>query len=148
MASLRKGPIVIIFVEIEKPTFQFSNSNNGWSFWDLDHNFRDDARHMNTLTNLVMENKDDKSEIFYLKVRYGIWDSVLSTRWIFFYLFGRNLDGKVDIEGHELDALPEWIESGALEKVFLLKIRLNPSILKVGQLAMELHLRRIHQQKK
>ena len=26
---------------------------------------------------------------------------------------------KVDIEGHELDALPEWIESGALEKVFL-----------------------------
>ena len=66
----------------------------------------------------------------------------------FFYLFGRNLDGKVDIEGHELDALPEWIESGALEKVFLLKIRLNPSILKVGQLAMELHLRRIHQQKK
>ena len=25
---------------------------------------------------------------------------------------------KVDIEGHELDALPEWIESGVLEKVF------------------------------
>ena len=25
---------------------------------------------------------------------------------------------KVDIEGHELDALPQWIESGALEKVF------------------------------
>ena len=25
---------------------------------------------------------------------------------------------KVDIEGYELDALPEWIESGALEKVF------------------------------
>ena len=36
----------------------------------------------------------------------------------FFYRFGPNLDGKVDIEGHELDALPEWIESGALEKVF------------------------------
>ena len=27
------------------------------------------------------------------------------------------IDIKVDIEGHELDALPEWIESGALEKV-------------------------------
>ena len=66
----------------------------------------------------------------------------------FFYRFGPNLDGKVDIEGHELDALPEWIESGALEKVFSFKIRLNPSILKVGQLAMELHLRRIHQQKR
>ena len=25
---------------------------------------------------------------------------------------------KVDIEGYELDALPEWIESGVLEKVF------------------------------
>ena len=24
----------------------------------------------------------------------------------------------MDIEGYELDALPEWIESGALEKVF------------------------------
>ena len=24
----------------------------------------------------------------------------------------------MDIEGHELDALPEWVESGALEKVF------------------------------
>ena len=24
----------------------------------------------------------------------------------------------MDIEGHELDALPQWIESGALEKVF------------------------------
>ena len=64
-----------------------------------------------------MENKDDKNEIFYLKVRYGIWDSVLSKRWIF-YWFRPNLDRKVDIEGHELDALPEWIESGALEKVF------------------------------
>ena len=31
------------------------------------------------------------------------------------------LDLKVDIEGHEVDALPEWIESGALEKVFSLK---------------------------
>ena len=29
------------------------------------------------------------------------------------------IDRKVDIEGYELDALPEWIESGALEKVFL-----------------------------
>ena len=28
------------------------------------------------------------------------------------------VDLKVDIEGSELDALPEWIESGALEKVF------------------------------
>ena len=28
---------------------------------------------------------------------------------------------KVDIEGHELDVLPEWIESGALEKVFQVK---------------------------
>ena len=28
------------------------------------------------------------------------------------------IDRKVDIEGYELDALPEWIESGALEKVF------------------------------
>ena len=28
------------------------------------------------------------------------------------------INRKVDIEGYELDALPEWIESGALEKVF------------------------------
>ena len=35
-----------------------------------------------------------------------------------FCVFWSNLDRKVDIEGHELDALPEWIESGALEKVF------------------------------
>ena len=27
------------------------------------------------------------------------------------------LDLKVDIEGHEVDVLPQWIESGALEKV-------------------------------
>ena len=65
-----------------------------------------------------MENKDDKNEIFYLKVRYGIWDSVFSKWWIFFYRFRPNVNRKVDIEGHELDALPEWIESGALEKVF------------------------------
>ena len=32
-------------------------------------------------------------------------------RWIM------DIDVKVDIEGYELDALPEWIESGALEKV-------------------------------
>ena len=25
----------------------------------------------------------------------------------------------MDIEGYELDALPEWVESGVLEKVFL-----------------------------
>ena len=46
---------------------------------------------------------------------FGILDSAKGG---FSYRFGRNLDPKVDIEGHELDALPEWIESGALEKVF------------------------------
>ena len=60
-----------------------------------------------------MENKDDKREIFYLKVSYETWNSPLRKRWTFV-----DLDPKVDIEGHELDALPEWIESGALEKVF------------------------------
>ena len=102
---------------------------------------------MNTLTNLITENKDDKSEIFYLKVRYMNLEFFAKQK-VIFCGFWSNLNPKVDIEGHELDALPEWIESGALEKVFYFKIRLNPSILKVGQLAMELHLRRIHQQKK
>jgi len=68
---------------------------------------RDEAKKMETLKDLMVGNGDEKSRIFYLKV---------------------------DIEGYELDALPEWIESGALEKV--------------DQMALELHLRRIHSQKK
>ena len=66
---------------------------------------------METLKELIMKNGDDKSRIFYLKVN----------------IKGQFSDGlllilvlilKVDIEGYELDALPEWIESGVLEKVF------------------------------
>jgi hypothetical protein len=37
---------------------------------------------------------------------------------------------QVDVEGAELEALPEWLESGALDRVL--------------QLAMELHLPTIH----
>ena len=91
-----------------------------------------------------MENKDEKSKIFYLKVR----DLDSFQQKIEFCLFWINLDLKVDIEGHELEALPEWMESGALEKVLQFKIGLMPSIFKVGQLAMELHLSKIHFQKK
>ena len=59
---------------------------------------------METLKDLMVENGDDKSRIFYLKViiKAGFSD----------------VCRKVDIEGHELDALPQWIESGVLEKVF------------------------------
>jgi len=68
---------------------------------------RDEAKNMETLKSLMLNNGDGNSSIFFLKV---------------------------DIEGHELDALPEWIESGALEKV--------------DQLAMEFHLGRIHWEKR
>ena len=71
-----------------------------------------------------MENKDEKRKIFYLKVR----DLDSFQQKIEFCLFGINLDLKVDIEGHELEALPEWMESGALEKVLQFKIGLMPSI--------------------
>jgi len=66
---------------------------------------RDTRAGMETLKTLLVANGHDKDKVFYLKV---------------------------DIEGSELGALPEWIESGALEKV--------------EQLAMELHLPVIHQQ--
>ena len=39
--------------------------------------------------------------------------------WVQHWIYSLHI--KVDIEGHELDALPEWIESGALEKVFQVK---------------------------
>ena len=73
---------------------------------------------------------------------------------------------KVDIEGSELTALPQWIESGALDKVgritiTLLKFLFNIELVdfhiaefylclwtQVEQLAMELHLPPIHQQKR
>ena len=81
-------------------------------------------RILGTLTSLIMENKDEKSKTFYLKVR----DLDSFQQKIEFCLFGINLDLKVDIEGHELEALPEWMESGALEKVLQFKIGLMPSI--------------------
>jgi len=68
---------------------------------------RDAKTHMETLNTLMAANGHDKKKVFYLKV---------------------------DIEGSELTALPQWIESGALDKV--------------EQLAMELHLPPIHQQKR
>jgi len=68
---------------------------------------RDEATKMETLKDLMVKNGEDKSKIFYLKV---------------------------DIEGYELDALPEWIHSGALEKV--------------DQMALELHLGKIHSQQR
>ena len=63
---------------------------------------------MDTLKNLIVENKEDLSQIFFLKV-------IIKE---FFLVLDSYIDRKVDIEGYELDALPEWIESGALEKVF------------------------------
>ena len=64
---------------------------------------------MDTLKNLIVENKEDLSQIFFLKV-------IIKE---FFLVLDSYIDQKVDIEGYELDALPEWMESGALEKVFL-----------------------------
>ena len=64
---------------------------------------------MDTLKNLIVENKEDLSQIFFLKV-------IIKE---FFLVLDSYIDRKVDIEGYELDALPEWMESGALEKVFL-----------------------------
>ena len=63
---------------------------------------------MDTLKNLIVENKEDLSQIFFLKV-------IIKE---FFLVLDSYIDRKVDIEGYELDALPEWMESGALEKVF------------------------------
>jgi hypothetical protein len=68
---------------------------------------RDEKTRMETLQTLLKANNHQKSRVFYLKV---------------------------DIEGSELTALPQWLESGALEHV--------------EQLAMELHLPSIHQQKR
>jgi len=59
---------------------------------------------MDTLKNIIAANGHEKKNLFYLKV---------------------------DIEGAELSGMPEWIKSGALERV--------------DQLAMELHLGPIHQ---
>ena len=64
---------------------------------------------MDTLKNLIVENKEDLSQIFFLKV-------IIKE---FFLVLDSYIDRKVDIEGYELDALPEWMESGALEKVSL-----------------------------
>jgi len=66
---------------------------------------RDTENDMETLKTLMVANGHANSRVFYLKV---------------------------DIEGSELEALPEWIQSGVLEKV--------------EQVAMELHLPPIHQQ--
>ena len=63
---------------------------------------------MDTLKNLIVENKEDLSQIFFLKV-------IIKE---FFLVLDSYIDRKVDIEGYELDALPEWMESGVLEKVF------------------------------
>ena len=63
---------------------------------------------MDTLKNLIVENKEDLSQIFFLKV---IIKQVV-------FVLESYIDRKVDIEGYELDALPEWVESGALERVF------------------------------
>ena len=41
-------------------------------------------------------------------------------------------DLKVDIEGYELDGLPEWIESGALEKVFWSQNLIQPEYILPG----------------
>ena len=68
---------------------------------------RDQRRRLETLATLLADNQHNQSRVFYLKV---------------------------DIEGMELEALPEWLESGALEHV--------------EQLAMELHLPPIHQQRR
>jgi len=65
---------------------------------------RNPDTHMDTLKNIMTANGHEKKKLFYLKV---------------------------DIEGAELNGMPEWIESGALERV--------------NQLAMELHLGGIHQ---
>ena len=69
---------------------------------------------MDTLKNLIVENKEDLSQIFFLKV-INDYKVGLFLKWI----LDSYIDRKVDIEGYELDALPEWMESGALEKVFL-----------------------------
>ena len=66
---------------------------------------RDQAQGLDTLANLLAANGHAEAQVFYLKV---------------------------DIEGMELEALPEWVASGALEHV--------------QQLAMELHLPPIHEQ--
>ena len=68
---------------------------------------------MDTLKNLIVENKEDLSQIFFLKVI--IKEFFFGTGQLITISY---IDRKVDIEGYELDALPEWIESGALEKVF------------------------------
>ena len=80
---------------------------------------KDLYRVLETLKELIMKNGDDKSRIFYLKVNIkGQFSDGL--------LLILVLTEKVDIEGYELDALPEWIESGALEKVFVRPLPVQP----------------------
>ena len=61
----------------------------------------------NTLTEIIAENSHQEQTIMYLKV---------------------------DIEGEELNSLPEWISSGALDHVL--------------QIGLELHLPSIHEEKR
>ena len=77
---------------------------------------------METLNTLMAANGHDKKKVFYLKV--GFLSSSNKTFMILTVLWWQLFFMKVDIEGSELTALPQWIESGALDKVGRITITL------------------------
>ena len=81
---------------------------------------RDTRAGMETLKTLLVANGHDKDKVFYLKViSFICWMLLLIIHFFWDHKAATCVTKmtKVDIEGSELGALPEWIESGALEKV-------------------------------
>ena len=74
---------------------------------------------LDTLSNLLKGNGHHLRKIFYLKVNILLSQNMLQ----------ENM--QVDIEGAELETLPQWVESGILQSVH--------------QLGIELHLAEVHQ---
>ena len=75
---------------------------------------------METLKTLMEANGHNNRKVFYLKVPilYSLCcESQSLDLTITIRKGGQSQSLKVDIEGSELTALPEWIESGALDKV-------------------------------
>ena len=79
---------------------------------------------METLKTLMAANGHNNRKVFYLKVPilYSLCcESQLVIQSLDLTITirkgGQSQSLKVDIEGSELTALPEWIESGALDKV-------------------------------
>ena len=82
---------------------------------------------MDTLKNIMTANGHEKKTLFYLKVFIESLSSneisiaISNTKHALNIYVYKQIGclWKVDIEGAELNGMPEWIESGALERVKL-----------------------------